>query len=206
MRCATRFIGVLGLALAGQLAGCASAPIQEMSDARQAIQAAEQVRADALTPKDLELARHHVLRAEQALEVRAYHRARKEAQEAQTLATRARAVAVALTETRQSVEEAKRLGIAPADAIFFLDGAMQAARRGEDQRAQSLAGRARELSAAAVDAWYNARARRLLDRFEISEARMGPGERAQLEKARSAYRRGDGRAAYEILTRLHDGR
>jgi hypothetical protein len=170
-----------------------------MSDARQALQAAEQAHAEDLAPHELAGAKRHVLRAEQALEVGAYRRARTEARQAQALATRARSLAVALTGARQAVDEAKCLGVLPADAGLFFDEATQVATRGDGDRALSLAGRAQELARSAADEWYSARSRGLLDRLQHSAASMNPDERARLEKARAAYQRGEFKAAYQLL-------
>jgi len=50
------------------LAGCAtSPPVQEMSDARQAIAAAEDARADQLAPQTLDEARRYLMQAEQRI-------------------------------------------------------------------------------------------------------------------------------------------
>jgi hypothetical protein len=202
MRCATRYIAFPGIALVWLVSGCASAPIQEMSDARQGLQAAEQAHAADLTPHELADAKRHVLRAEHALDVGAYRRARTEALQAQALAIRARSLAVALAGARAAVDEAKRLGVLPADAGSFLEEAMQAATRGDTDRALALAGRAQELAGSAAGDWYRSRSQQLLDSLQRSAAGMNPEQRARLEKARAAYQRGDSKAAYLLLEPL----
>jgi PBP1b-binding outer membrane lipoprotein LpoB len=72
------------------LAGCASAPVQEMSDARQAIQSAREVGADDLLPGVLTGAERHLERAEKDLEARAYGSARRHALAAKEEAIRVR--------------------------------------------------------------------------------------------------------------------
>lgn len=64
------------------LAACASAPVQEMSDARQAIHAAEEAGAAELAPEALSEARRLLSSAEQKLQYRAYSGARHDAREA----------------------------------------------------------------------------------------------------------------------------
>jgi hypothetical protein len=72
-----RFIAVVvGIAC---LFGCASPPVQEMSDARQAIAAA---RAAGATSADLSAAQAAIVRAEQHLDAQEYRRARAAALEA----------------------------------------------------------------------------------------------------------------------------
>lgn len=73
---------VATVAAALMLAACASAPVQEMSDARQAIQAAEEAGAAELAPEALSEARRLLSSAEQKLQDRAYSGARHDAREA----------------------------------------------------------------------------------------------------------------------------
>lgn len=71
------------------LAACAAAPVQEMSDARQAVMAAEQAGAEEHAPERLNEARNHLARAQQSLEVRDYDEAREYATRARESAVRA---------------------------------------------------------------------------------------------------------------------
>jgi outer membrane murein-binding lipoprotein Lpp len=70
------FVGILGLA------GCNSAPVQEMSDARQAIAAARVAGATENTSSDFYAAQAAIARAEKHLEAQEYTRARYAAMEA----------------------------------------------------------------------------------------------------------------------------
>jgi outer membrane murein-binding lipoprotein Lpp len=70
------FVGILGLA------GCTSAPVQEMSDARQAIAAARGAGATESTSPDFYAAQAAITRAEKHLEAQEYTRARYAALEA----------------------------------------------------------------------------------------------------------------------------
>lgn len=90
-----RPIGVLVFSLL--LAGCASAPVQEMSDARQAIEAAEHVDARANAPEFYFQAKEHLKAAEFALQTRDYGVAREEATLAKTTAIKARETALERT-------------------------------------------------------------------------------------------------------------
>jgi hypothetical protein len=73
----------MALLLAG---GCAVAPVQTMSDTRQAIQAAEAAGAQTAAPVQLAAAREGLKRAEDLIRLRDYRGAKREA-----LAARARA-------------------------------------------------------------------------------------------------------------------
>jgi len=71
------------------LVACASAPVQEMSDARQAISAAKAAGAPARAPDDFHAAQAAIERAESHLHLHEYSRARHEAVEAKRDATAA---------------------------------------------------------------------------------------------------------------------
>jgi outer membrane murein-binding lipoprotein Lpp len=75
-----RFIAVfVGIAC---LAGCSSAPVQEMSDARQAIAAARNAGVTEVTSPDLYAAQAAITRAEKHIDAQEYTRARLAALEA----------------------------------------------------------------------------------------------------------------------------
>jgi outer membrane murein-binding lipoprotein Lpp len=75
-----RFIAVfVGVAC---LAGCAGAPVQEMSDARQAIAAARVAGATAATSPEFDAAQAAITRAEAHLQAQEFTRARLAAMEA----------------------------------------------------------------------------------------------------------------------------
>jgi uncharacterized protein DUF4398 len=73
-----RIRGILVVA-ALALAACAGAPVQEMSNARQAIRAARDAGADKTAPQKLNEAEVLLNRAEDSLERRAYREARRNA-------------------------------------------------------------------------------------------------------------------------------
>jgi hypothetical protein len=75
------------------LAGCAGMPLQEMSDARQAIRAAERAGAEQHAPEVLGAARESVERARVNLHKGEYRQAREEAELARQKAMEARTIA-----------------------------------------------------------------------------------------------------------------
>jgi hypothetical protein len=85
------------------LGGCAGMPLQEMSDARQAIRAAERAGAEKHAPQLLEEARTLVERARQSMHKGEYREAKDDAELARSKAMEARNVA----------EQAKGAGSAP---------------------------------------------------------------------------------------------
>lgn len=77
------------------LAGCAAAPVQEMSDARQALQAADAVDASSIAPEPYSEALDKMQRAEVALAEGFFDQARVYAIEAKHTALQARKQALA---------------------------------------------------------------------------------------------------------------
>jgi hypothetical protein len=71
------------------LAACAGAPVQEMSNARQAIRAARDAGAEKTAPQKLNEAEALLIRAEDSLERRAYGEARRNAKAARDKAAEA---------------------------------------------------------------------------------------------------------------------
>lgn len=79
------------------LAGCASVPAQEMSDARQAIEAAARTGGDQKAPTQMQEARAALARAEVALKNMQYKTARELAQEARAKAIEAQRASEVVT-------------------------------------------------------------------------------------------------------------
>lgn len=89
------------VAIAVLLAGCiTSPPVQEMSDARQAIAAAEAADAQRLAPESLDAAREYLVEAERFLQQESYGAAR-------TNAVRAKNRAMAALRAINSVDESR---------------------------------------------------------------------------------------------------
>ena len=74
------------IALCGFLAACAGAPVQEMSDARQAIESAMVTGAEGHTNPTMREAMQLMEQAQQAIEEHRYQDARKMALESKTIA------------------------------------------------------------------------------------------------------------------------
>lgn len=86
--------------LFGLLAGCASAPVQEMSDARQALQEARQAGAEQIVPEAIGGAERLLSEAEKELELGEYRSARIKAVAAKESAIKAREKAEAAQKAR----------------------------------------------------------------------------------------------------------
>ncbi len=82
---------VFGFVLAGLLTACAGIPFQEMSDARQAVEAARQAGARSYSPEELLSAENLLQRAEVALSDGLFRQAREDAEAAREMAVSAQA-------------------------------------------------------------------------------------------------------------------
>jgi hypothetical protein len=133
------------LAAAIVLAACASAPTQEMSDARQAVYSARDADASDFAPRSMDSAEQLLARAQQSLKQGRYGVARDDALEARQAAMKARQVAVAIIEARVAVADAKAKGSAWSSAESLIDEAQAAGRQGDESRAWELAREAKRL-------------------------------------------------------------
>ena len=95
------FRGLLMLAAPVLVAACVTAPpVQEMSDARQAISAAQQADAARLAPESFGDAQRFLQQAEQQIQQQAYGPARQSAVRAKNRAAQALASSLATTDGR----------------------------------------------------------------------------------------------------------
>ncbi len=94
-RCAALFLVVL----LATLSACAGIPAQEMSNARQAIRAAQDAGAASAAPGEIEKAQAYLGRAEASMQQRLFRQARDEASEARRIATAALEAAQAASRT-----------------------------------------------------------------------------------------------------------
>lgn len=81
--------GLFAILLCVALSGCAGIPVQEMSNARQAIRAAQEAGAATAAPGEIEKAQALLGRAEASMQQRLFRQARNEASEARRIATTA---------------------------------------------------------------------------------------------------------------------
>jgi hypothetical protein len=129
------------------LAACATtAPTQEMSDARQSVQAATAAGAEELAPQNLDAARDYLERAERELELRFFTRARHDAMIAKNEAIKAHKISVAIRNAARAIEESSRPGADLAEARELLDKAEASAARGRDRAAIRFAEEAARLA------------------------------------------------------------
>lgn len=135
-------------ALACVLVACASAPIQEMSDARQALQAAREVGASQHAPRYLRQAESYLQQAETSLSEGniGFKPARENAVSAKQSAITGRTVALAIAAAKNAVAEAVAAGKLSDATQTALREAVAAANQGDDARAIALANQSQALA------------------------------------------------------------
>ncbi len=127
------------------LLGCASYPTQELSDARQALKAAQQANAAHHAPTSLNRATELLSNAEHALEPEdlSYAAARKNALAAKTEAIKARELSLSFALTIKELNDHSLTMPVHNEASKLLQQAKDAARSGDDTQASALVSKAR---------------------------------------------------------------
>ncbi len=121
------------------LTACASAPTQEMSDARQSLQAAYDAGADKYASRHLKTAEDYLSKAERELELRFYNWARNDAMLARSEARKAQEVTSAIKAALAAIESSSADEETLAAAQSLLDEALIAAQNGKGAAAIRLA-------------------------------------------------------------------
>lgn len=129
------------------LAACAMAPTQEMSDARQAVQAAQEAGAELHAPVLLQSAEQQLEQAGNGLHERDYRAARRGALAARNHAMDAQEMALALSAAVNVADEAREQGVLSSETSTLLQQAQQAASAGDVQLTVRLANEARDMAA-----------------------------------------------------------
>jgi len=196
---AARWLGLIGLVLTVAM-GCASAPTQEMSDARQAIQAAREAGAEDHAPQALGSAESLLSRAEQAIGGGSYDQAREDAVASKKDAVKARNIALAIGDAAAVLDEADGLGFAWRDSQKILGRARAAAQAGDEGSAVKFANLAKRQGKAAIEQYYLEAAKVMLWEAEGRQAEMDAAQLGDYRAARTAYRNQEGRKAYELIS------
>lgn len=205
-------MGCLCVAASLLLQGCATSgpPTQEMSDARQALDAARQVDAASHVPETLQDAQSLLAKAEAKLSAGAFEQAQDNALAAKAGATKARTMASAISEAKAALQEADAVDGLSGGAMGLLQQAEAAALIDDVETTVRLAREATHHAERDVNQALLGRTRILLGeaRALMDEARnLPPFTRAQqIEMAaiEAAYQRQEGKAAYIAARRLVD--
>lgn len=193
------------------LAACSSAPVQEMSDARQAVAAAREAGAAQRTPNELKAAERSLQQAQLQLQQYQYREARKRALLAKTQAVEARQRALAQQRHEQeqrttSAIDAARRAIKEVAAVHgntqasadLLKKAEAALRIGEYGQAREHARAAEQQARISANQAYLDIARKRIAHARTHRYHLSRRQRHTLPQAEAAVRRNEGKQAYEL--------
>jgi len=201
--------------MVGLAAGCATAPTQEMSDARQAVQAARDAGAPVHTPVAMDSAELDLSNAEHNLSKRDYDTARDEAVAAKQQAMKARNMALAIADAKKVVTEADEMGALTQVTRDWLAQAESASSKGDEQEVMRTAQRATQEAQDDIRRFKEEQQRveqenqslldktmPLLDEAHQAEARLTAEQQDVLRRGEAAYQKHDGRQAYDLINPL----
>lgn len=179
------------------LSACASAPTQDMADARVALRTAEQAGARERAKLLLTRAERSLTEAEALLESGLYSNARTSARDAVRSALAARTVAEQIALAEHELASATHQNIEVPAARAAVTDAMAAAAAGDDEAAVRAARRAVDSARAEINLSYLERAR-----VQRQRCRGVTASESDLAPADAEIARGRGAEALEILQRV----
>ncbi len=185
------------------MSGCASAPIQEMSDARQSLQAAQAAGAVTHAPAIMEQAQNELAAAEKSLASHAYGSARTEATTAKESAVTARSVAEAMRRAETTVAEADTLRLVDEPTAELMGKAKdKAATLGESEQAERMADDITDRLHQRINQYYMDKAKPLIEEAGLMRHAMDTDQTARLSDVEKAYQLNQGKTAYEGVSSL----
>lgn len=194
--------------LSSVLTACASAPVQEMSDARQALRLAHSAGTKVHDAPKVRQAETSLAQAEQALELGDYAAARRHALAARVAAEAARsgtmtdpqdsAPAAVLARADAAVAEAERMRCLWHDTKKQLADAHAAWQAGDAARAVTQAGAARRTAELALNQAYLEKARFRLQQL-ARRKNHDAAARARIDEATQALHLHAGKHAFSLI-------
>ena len=193
---------------------CTSAPVQEMSDARQAVAAARAAGAAQRTPDQFNAAEQSLRQAQEQLQQYRYSEARKRAEVAKEQAVQARREAVAqqqheqrrtaevaIAEARQTMLVTAALGGQLRDTENLLKSAEAALQLDDYAKAEEQATAAKQQALLDLNQTYMEKASNLVDAVK-SRHNLSARQRMILKNAEAALKNHKGEQAYAFISTL----
>lgn len=191
------FAGVFSL-----FAACAgSPPTQEMSDARQAIQAAKDAGADKNVPGLLKSSEDLIQSAEIKLNNKAYRKARKDAKAAKNNAMTATSVSTAIKTATAAIKKAEGFGYVWRDSSKMITDAQKAAEEGDVKKALKLANTSKNEGEHAINQYYLETASYKAGKLEDGDS-LNPSQKSALGAVKDALNKKDGKKAMDLLEKI----
>jgi hypothetical protein len=193
---------VLQVVFAASLAACAGAPTQEMSDARQAVQAAVDSNAAEYVPQLLSNATALLREAEQQLDRTAFKKARRKATAAKQEALKAHRLARVLAGAKAVIRDADSRGALWLDTEALFQDARRAGNLGDSRACISLAGRAKRQAQLALRQFFYQQSKLLLAEVKAGEESLTPEREAVLQRAEEDFAAERYEEAYTLIRPL----
>lgn len=179
--------------------GCTVIPIQEMSDARQAIKSARDVEANQHVPVDLANAEQYLTLAEKSLHEGDLRQARHHALLAKEHAVRTHQIATLILRTQTVWQTIETLDPSLVEGKDWLMKMKTAAQQNHLEAVQTLAEQA-DLQGRFVLNWaYLNRANDLINQAKKHLTMLTTTEQEMLQAAEHAYFQCEGQRAYELM-------
>lgn len=185
-------------------AGCSTLlPTQEMSDARQAIQAAQAVHADQYATRGLQAAEARLNTAEQHLATGDLNTAREQAISAKEAAIAAHTMTVAIVRAEVLLKDLHTYDTVAAPTVeALLQKAYLAAKADEKRSTLYYADEAYREAKRLLNPHYLTVARQRLTAIRMIKEQLNPEQIEILKAAESAFLANEGRKAQELLRSL----
>lgn len=182
--------------------GCAKIPTQEMSDARQAIKAAHEAKAELYVPEKLSEAEKKLLDAENNLESGLIDDARQNAIFAKDSALQARNIASAIDHTETIWRAISVMDYKVNSFPIILNKAKELINQNNIEQALVLIEETHKEGKRVLNQIFLDRAKALIEKARNQEMFLHPDELAILKNAESAYARGDGDKSFNLIVLL----
>ena len=196
--------GVLALFITVMVVGCATIPTQEMSDARQAIQAAREAQAEYYAPGSLAIAQQNLTQAERHLEEKAFEQARLVAVLAKRQALNSYNMAKSLDRAKRIWQAVSELGDSTVIGRRLLEKAYLAATKNHIDNTIKWANQAYYKGEVALNQAQLKVVQKLIEQLKQQKNQLSPEEHIILHSAEQAYLNKDGNQAYRLIKPLRN--
>lgn len=182
--------------------GCAKIPTQEMSDARQAIKAAHEAKAELYVPEKLSEAEKKLLDAENNLESGLIDDARQNAIFAKDSAMQARNIASAIDHAETIWHAISAMGYKTNSFPSVLNKAKELIHQGNIEQALLLIEETHKEGKRVLNQIFLDRAKILIEKAKNQESSLQSDKLAILKNAESAYARREGDKSFSLIILL----
>jgi hypothetical protein len=182
--------------------GCAKIPTQEMSDARQAIKAAHEAKAELYVPEKLLESEQKLFDAESNLESGLIDEARRNAVFAKDSALQARNIASAIDHAETIWRAISAIDYKVNSFPVILNKAKEIIKQGKIEQALMLIEETRKEGKRVLNQIFLDKAKTLIEKIKIQEMFLQSDELAILKNAESAYSKGEGDKSFSLIILL----